>query len=86
VVILLLLTKDLTENMEIDFSALKDGNSEYSQHVSKLNKNLEALNAIFELQLSTQGLENMMADIEGSVEHSRKYHAEIKKLGQRLNH
>jgi gliding motility-associated protein GldL len=74
----------LTENMEIDFSALKDGNSEYSQHVSKLNKNLEALNAIFELQLSTQGLENMMADIEGSVEHSRKYHAEIKKLGQRL--
>ena len=74
----------LTDNMEIDFSALKDGNSEYSEHVSKLNKNLEALNAIFELQLSTKGLENMMADIEGSVEHSRKYHAEIKKLGTQL--
>jgi gliding motility-associated protein GldL len=74
----------LTDNMEIDFSALRNGNSEYSEHVSKLNKNLEALNAIFELQLSTKGLENMMADIEGSVEHSRKYHAEIKKLGTQL--
>jgi len=74
----------LTDNMEIDFSALRSGNSEYSEHVSKLNKNLEALNAIFELQLSTKGLENMMADIEGSVEHSRKYHAEIKKLGTQL--
>lgn len=74
----------LTDNMDIDFSALKTGNAEYSQHVGSLNKNLEALNAIFELQLKEADLDKMMEDLSGSVEHSRKYHAEIKKLGQRL--
>jgi len=74
----------LTDSMDIDFSALKTGNAEYSQHVGSLNKNLEALNAIFELQLKEADLDKMMEDLSGSVEHSRKYHAEIKKLGQRL--
>jgi gliding motility-associated protein GldL len=74
----------LTESMEVDFSALKTGNAEYGQHVGALNKNLEALNAIFELQLKEADLDKMMEDLSGSVEHSRKYHAEIKKLGQRL--
>jgi len=74
----------LTESMEVDFSALKTGNIEYGQHVGALNKNLEALNAIFELQLKEADLDKMMEDLSGSVEHSRKYHAEIKKLGQRL--
>jgi len=74
----------LTDSMEVDFSALKTGNAEYSQHVGALNKNLEALNAIFELQLKEADLDKMMEDLSGSVEHSRKYHAEIKKLGQRL--
>lgn len=74
----------LTDSMEVDFSALKTGNAEYSKHVGSLNKNLEALNAIFELQLKEADLDKMMEDLTGSVEHSRKYHAEIKKLGQRL--
>jgi len=74
----------LTENMDIDFSALKTGNAEYSQRVGLLNKNLEALNAIFELQLKEADLDKMMEDLTGSVEYSRKYHAEIKKLGLRL--
>ena len=74
----------LTENMDVDFTALKTGNAEYGQHVGSLNKNLEALNAIFELQLKEADLDKMMEDLSGSVEHSRKYHAEIKKLGKRL--
>jgi len=74
----------LADNMEVDFSSLKTGNAEYSKHVGSLNKNLEALNAIFELQLKEADLDKMMEDLTGSVEHSRKYHAEIKKLGQRL--
>jgi len=74
----------LTESMDVDFSALKTGNADYSKHVGSLNKNLEALNAIFELQLKEADLDKMMEDLTGSVEHSRKYHAEIKKLGQRL--
>jgi len=74
----------LTESMEVDFSALKDGNNEYSEHVGSLNKNLSALNAIFELQLNEADLDKMMEDLNGSVEQSRKYHTEIKKLGKRL--
>jgi gliding motility-associated protein GldL len=74
----------LTDNMEVDFSALKTGNTEYSERVGVLNKNLAALNAIFELQLNEADLDKMMEDLNGSVVESRKYHTEIKKLGKRL--
>jgi len=74
----------LTDNMEVDFSALKTGNAEYSDRVNVLNKNLAALNAIFELQLNEADLDKMMEDLNGSVTESRKYHTEIKKLGKRL--
>jgi uncharacterized protein involved in exopolysaccharide biosynthesis len=42
------------------------------------------LNAIFELQLNETDLDQMMADLQGSVEHSKKYNQEITKLGQKL--
>ena len=74
----------LTDSMDIDFSALKDGNEKYSGQVNTLNKNLTALNAIFELQLNEADLDKMMEDLNGSVTESRKYHTEIKKLGSRL--
>ncbi len=74
----------LTGSMDLDFSSLKEGNSEYNQHISNLNKNLSALNAIFELQLNETDLEQMMSDLQGSVEHSKKYNEEITKLGQKL--
>ena len=76
--------KRLTDSMEVDFSALKDGNSEYNEHIGSLNKNLTALNAIFELQLNEADLDKMMADLQGSVENSKKYNNEIIKLGNRL--
>jgi gliding motility-associated protein GldL len=74
----------LTGNMEVDFTALKTGNTKYAERVGILNKNLEALNAIFELQLKEADLDKMMEDLAGSVEYSKKYHSEIKKLGLRL--
>lgn len=74
----------LAENMDIDFGSLKEGNQLYSEQVSTLNKNLTALNAIFELQLSDADLDKMMEDLNGSVKESAKYHSEIKKLGARL--
>ena len=74
----------LTNSMELDFSSLKEGNSEYNTHISSLNKNLSALNAIFELQLNETDLEQMMTDLQGSVENSKKYNTEITKLGQKL--
>lgn len=76
--------KELTNSMELDFSSLQDGNSEYNEHIGKLNKNLSALNAIFELQLNEADLDKMMADLQGSVEHSAKYNEEVTKLGKRL--
>lgn len=74
----------LTSSMDLDFSSLKEGNSEYNKHISSLNKNLSALNAIFELQLNETDLEQMMSDLQGSVENSKKYNTEITKLGQKL--
>ncbi|MCF6365005.1 MAG: gliding motility protein GldL [Bacteroidales bacterium] len=74
----------LTNSMDLDFSSLKEGNSEYNTHISSLNKNLSALNAIFELQLNETDLDQMMADLQGSVEHSKIYNTEITKLGQKL--
>ncbi len=74
----------LADSMDIDFTALKEGNQVYSEQVNTLNKNLTALNAIFELQLSDADLDKMMEDLNGSVKQSAKYHSEIKKLGSRL--
>lgn len=76
--------QQLTNSMDLDFSALQTGNSEYNEHIGKLNKNLSALNAIFELQLNEADLDKMMEDLQGSVTHSAKYHSEINALGQKL--
>ena len=76
--------KRLTGSMDLDFSSLKEGNSEYNTHISSLNKNLSALNAIFELQLNETDLDQMMADLQGSVAHSKVYNTEITKLGKKL--
>ncbi len=76
--------KQLTDSMQLDFSSLQDGNSEYNEHIGNLNKNLTALNAIFELQLNEADLDKMMSDLQGSVEHSAKYNEEVTKLGKRL--
>lgn len=76
--------KDLADKMNIDFSPLKEGNKEYSQNVSTLNKNLSALNAIFELQLQESDVDKMMEDLNNSVQESRKYYNEISKLQKKL--
>jgi len=76
--------QQLSSSMNIDFTALKDGNKVYGDHVSVLNKNLSALNAIFEMQLNEADIEKMMEDLHGSVANSSKYNAEITKLGNRL--
>ncbi len=74
----------LTNDMDIDFGSLKEGNKGYSDKVGKLNNNLSALNAIFEMQLNEADLDKMMADLQGSVKYSQKYNDEVKKLGTRL--
>jgi len=74
----------VSSNMDVDFSGLKGGSDEYNTHMGNLNSNLSALNAIFELQLNEADLDKMMSDLQGSVEHSKRYHDEITKLGSKL--
>jgi len=74
----------LTQSLNIDFAGLSDGNKNYTAGLATLNKNLSALNAIFELQLQEADLEKMMTDLQGSVEQSAKYNQEITKLGRQL--
>ncbi len=76
--------ENLSSAMDIDFTTMGEGNKAYTEGVSALNKNLSALNAIFELQLAEADLDKMMEDLHGSVEQSKKYHTEITKLGRKL--
>ncbi len=69
---------------EIDFSVLTDGNKTYNEQISQLNKNLSAINAIFEMQLGEANLDQMVKDISDSAEHAKKYSQEIAKLSRNL--
>ncbi len=69
--------------VDIDFSTVNTGNAAYSEKLEVLNKNLTALNAIFELQLEG-GLDQMMEDLSTGVEASKRYRSEMEKLGNRL--
>ena len=75
---------NLVQSMDVDFGELKAGNGEYGEKIASLNKNLSALNAIFELQLSEADLEKMMEDLNKSVEESNIYASEITKLRENL--
>lgn len=77
--------KKLTGSMsvEVDFSTVNSGNSAYNEKLEVLNKNLTALNAIFELQLEG-GLDQMMEDLSTGVEASKRYKDEMTRLGDRL--
>lgn len=76
--------KKLTDNMNVDFSALQNGNKEYSTSITSLNKNLSAINAIFEIQLKEVDFEKMIQELNGSVQYSKKYGEEVSRLGKRL--
>lgn len=77
--------KKLTDSLsvDVDFTTVNKGNSAYNQKLELLNKNLTALNAIFELQLEG-GLDQMMDDLSTGVEASKRYKQEMEKLGDRL--
>ena len=74
----------LTESMNIDFNSLSAGNAAYNESIGTLNKNLSAVNAIFEMQLDDANLDDMIKDIQESAQFSKKYNEEVTKLGKRL--
>ncbi len=77
--------KKLTDSMtiDVDFGEVVKGNENYNEKISVLNKNLTALNAVFELQLEG-GLDNMMDDLKGAVVQSEKYKAQVTDLAKKV--
>ena len=72
----------ITKLGQVDFSALTDGNKEYSTNISKLNKNLGAINGVFELQLND--FDSVIQGLKDSVQGAKIYSAEVNKLGKNL--
>ncbi len=79
------------------FSHIEDGSKSYNEQLESLNKNLSALNAVYELQLQTSneqlkkaedaysGLAQMMDDLKASAESSARYREEVTKLSENLS-
>jgi len=75
---------NLVGSMDIDFKAIAEGNSEYNEKIGMLNKNLSAINAIFEMRLEDANLDQMVKDIQESATYAKKYSDEINKLSRNL--
>ena len=79
------------------FTSIQDGSRSYSDQLVSLNKNLTALNAVYELQLQNSnehlkatesvysGLDQMMDDLKSSAEDSKRYREEVAKLSDNLS-
>jgi len=96
-------TKDLSgsyqmliDSMSIDFSEVAKSNTNYSHQLETLNKNLSALNAVYELQLQSTNeslmksqefygaLNNMMGGMEDASQQSEVYRSEVNKLSKKM--
>lgn len=75
----------LAEGMNIDFSAVQNGNKEYTANISNLNKNLGAVNQIFEIQLKEIDFDSMISELKGSVTYAQQYSQEVSKLSKNLS-
>jgi len=75
---------------------LETGGKSYQEKLEALNKNLSALNAVYELQLRGandhvknsdviyKGIEGMMKDLSGSADDTKKYREQVSKLSDNL--
>ncbi len=76
--------QQLANSMQVDFSALAEGNKQYNDNIAMLNKNLAAVNAIFEMQLEEANLEDMVKKISESAQYADTYNTEMQKLAKNL--
>ncbi|OFY61371.1 MAG: hypothetical protein A2V64_00245 [Bacteroidetes bacterium RBG_13_43_22] len=84
------------KNMADSFSIIEVGGKSYQQQLETLNKNLSALNAVYELQKKGaddhlkeseslyQGLQGLMKDLTDSAGDTKKYREQITKLNDNL--
>jgi gliding motility-associated protein GldL len=83
-------------NMADSFSVIEAGGKSYQQQLESLNKNLSALNAVYELQRKEasehvkesetlfKGVQTMVKDLTDSAGDSKKYREQISKLNENL--
>lgn len=86
----------LIENMNKELEMSTGGGKTYNEQLSIMNKNLTALNAVYELQLQGTnqqieatkamytGLDEILDNMKQSAEDTRKYREEISKLSHNL--
>jgi len=82
--------------MSVDFTAVTKSNNSYAEELDNLNKNLSALNSVYELQLQSANeslgksqafykeLDNMMGDMKDSSTEADKYRQEVARLSKKL--
>ncbi len=83
-------------NMADSFSGIEAGGKSYQQQLEVLNKNLSALNAVYELQRKGadsnlketetiyKGIQGLMKDLSESAGDTKKYREQISKLNDNL--
>ena len=90
------LTQSYTKTAEL-VGKLSTTSHGYTEQLEKMNKNLGALNSVYELQLkgedaylknaktAHQGLDAMITNLSASVQTTKMYHDEVEKLGKKLS-
>jgi gliding motility-associated protein GldL len=85
------------KNMAESFSVIEVGGKSYQQQLESLNKNLSALNAVYELQKKGaddhmkesenlyKGIQGLMKDLSESAGDTKKYREQITKLNDNLS-
>src|SRR4030043_329461 len=85
------------KNMADSFSIIEVGGKSYQQQLETLNKNLSALNTVYELQKKGaddhlkeseslyKGLQDLMKDLTDSAGDTKKYREQISKLNDNLS-
>jgi gliding motility-associated protein GldL len=89
-------TSSTYRNMADSFSVIEVGGKSYQQQLESLNKNLSALNAVYELQRKGadehikesetlyKGIQGIMKDLSESAGDTKKYREQISKLNDNL--
>ncbi|MCE5346849.1 MAG: gliding motility protein GldL [Bacteroidales bacterium] len=90
-------TSSTYRNMADSFSVIEVGGKSYQQQLESLNKNLSALNAVYELQrkgaddhikeseILYKGIQGLMKDLSDSAGDTKKYREQITKLNDSLS-
>jgi gliding motility-associated protein GldL len=90
-------TNSSYRSMADSFSVIETGGKSYQQQLESLNKNLSALNAVYELQRKNadehlkesdtlyKGIQSIMKDLSESAGDTKKYREQITKLNDNLS-